>query len=106
MGQLLKRHYPEAPGRQKFADRNGRLSGTGGASKVVAPETVQHPEERYFSLIPTMAKQVLASGSPQKNPRIPTREEIERIYPQIWTCFTWSNGMVFRIARDFAGALS
>jgi len=41
-------------------------------------------EEQYFSLIPTMAEQALASGSPQNNPRIPTKKEIEDIYRQIW----------------------
>jgi alcohol dehydrogenase class IV len=41
-------------------------------------------EERYVALISTMAAQALASGSPQNNPRIPTAEEIERIYHQAW----------------------
>jgi alcohol dehydrogenase class IV len=31
-----------------------------------------------------MAEQALASGSPQNNPRIPTKEEIEEIYRQAW----------------------
>jgi alcohol dehydrogenase class IV len=31
-----------------------------------------------------MAKQALDSGSPTNNPRIPTIEEIEVIYRQIW----------------------
>jgi alcohol dehydrogenase class IV len=53
--------------------------------EVPSPKQYGIPEERYFSLIPTMAKQALASGSPQNNPRIPTSEEIERIYRQIWT---------------------
>jgi alcohol dehydrogenase class IV len=33
-----------------------------------------------MALIPTMAVQALASGSPQNNPRIPSAEEIEKIY--------------------------
>jgi len=53
--------------------------------EVPSPKEYGIPEERYFSLIPTMAKQALASGSPQNNPRIPTSDEIERIYRQIWT---------------------
>jgi alcohol dehydrogenase class IV len=53
--------------------------------EVPSPKKFGIPEERYFSLIPTMAKQALASGSPQNNPRIPTREEIEEIYRQIWS---------------------
>lgn len=53
--------------------------------EVPSPKKFGIPEERYFSLIPTMAKQALASGSPQNNPRIPTSEEIEEIYRQIWS---------------------
>jgi len=52
--------------------------------RVPSPKEYGIAEERYFSLIPTMAKQALASGSPQNNPRIPTAEEIERIYREIW----------------------
>jgi len=32
-----------------------------------------------------MAAQALASGSPQNNPRVPTAEEIEDIYRQVWS---------------------
>jgi alcohol dehydrogenase class IV len=52
--------------------------------EVPSPKKYGIPEKRYFSLIPTMARQALASGSPQNNPRIPTSEEIEEIYRQIW----------------------
>ena len=52
---------------------------------VPSPKKFGISEERYFSLIPTMAKQALDSGSPTNNPRIPTKEEIEEIYRQIWT---------------------
>ncbi len=52
--------------------------------EVPSPKKFDIPEERYFSLIPTMAEQALASGSPQNNPRIPTKKEIEEIYRQIW----------------------
>jgi len=52
--------------------------------EVPSPKKHGISEERYFSLIPTMAQQALASGSPQNNPRIPTSEEIEKIYRQIW----------------------
>jgi alcohol dehydrogenase class IV len=51
---------------------------------VPSPKKYGIAEERYFSMIPTMAKQALDSGSPTNNPRIPTREEIEEIYRQIW----------------------
>ena len=53
--------------------------------EVPSPKKYGISEERYFSLIPTMAKQALDSGSPTNNPRIPTKEEIEEIYRQIWT---------------------
>lgn len=51
---------------------------------VPSPKRYGIPQDRYFSLIPTMARQALASGSPQNNPRIPTSEEIEDIYRQVW----------------------
>jgi alcohol dehydrogenase class IV len=51
---------------------------------VPSPKQFGIEEERYMALIPTMAKQALASGSPQNNPRIPTMEEIEQIYLQAW----------------------
>ena len=31
-----------------------------------------------------MATQALASGSPNNNPRIPTADEIETLYRQVW----------------------
>jgi alcohol dehydrogenase class IV len=52
--------------------------------ELPSPKKCGISEERYFSLIPTMADQALASGSPQNNPRIPTKKEIEEIYRQIW----------------------
>jgi len=52
--------------------------------EVPSPKKYGITREKYFSLIPTMAKQALASGSPQNNPRIPTAEEIEQIYRQIY----------------------
>ncbi len=52
--------------------------------QVPSPKRFGIAEERYFALISTMATQALASGSPQNNPRIPTGEEIERIYEQAW----------------------
>ena len=53
--------------------------------EVPSPKAFGLSEELYFSLIPTMAKQALDSGSPQNNPRVPTSEEIAGIYRQIWT---------------------
>jgi alcohol dehydrogenase class IV len=52
--------------------------------EVPSPKKYGISEGRYLQLIPTMAQQALASGSPQNNPRVPTAEEIEAIYRQIW----------------------
>ena len=45
---------------------------------VPSPKKYGIPEERYFSLIPTMAKQALDSGSPTNNPLIPTKRRNRR----------------------------
>ncbi|QUM81851.1 iron-containing alcohol dehydrogenase [Moritella sp. 5] len=39
---------------------------------------------KYFDLLPTMAKQALASGSPNNNPRVPSIDEMIAIYKEIW----------------------
>jgi alcohol dehydrogenase class IV len=52
--------------------------------QVPSPQRYGISEERYFSLIPTMAAQALASGSPQNNPRVPSAEEIGDLYRQVW----------------------
>jgi alcohol dehydrogenase class IV len=51
---------------------------------VPTPKQFGIQEEKYFAKIPLMAKQALASGSPQNNPRVPTAEEIEMIYRACW----------------------
>jgi len=40
--------------------------------------------ERFDSLLEKMARDALASGSPQNNPRVPTAEEIVGLYKQAW----------------------
>jgi alcohol dehydrogenase class IV len=52
--------------------------------QVPSPRQYGIAEERYIALIPTMAIQALASGSPQNNPRIPTAQEIEELYHRVW----------------------
>ncbi len=52
--------------------------------QVPSPKQFGIAEEEYFALLGTMAAQALASGSPQNNPRIPSAEEIEAIYRQVW----------------------
>lgn len=39
---------------------------------------------RWEALLPTMAEQALASGSPANNPRVPTGNEIVQLYRQVW----------------------
>jgi alcohol dehydrogenase class IV len=39
---------------------------------------------RYEELLPVMASQALASGSPGNNPRVPTSEEIINLYRQVY----------------------
>ena len=41
-------------------------------------------ESRFRTLLPKMAADALASGSPQNNPRVPTAEEIESLYEAAW----------------------
>jgi alcohol dehydrogenase class IV len=53
--------------------------------QVPSPKKYGLSEERYFSLIVTMAAQALASGSPANNPRVPSAEEICGLYRQVWT---------------------
>jgi alcohol dehydrogenase class IV len=39
---------------------------------------------KYQQLIPLMAKQALASGSPSNNPQLPSQDDIVDLYRQIW----------------------
>ena len=52
--------------------------------KVPTPRSYGIEEKRWSSLLPTMAQQALASGSPGNNPRVPTAEEIVDLYKQVW----------------------
>jgi alcohol dehydrogenase class IV len=52
--------------------------------QVPSPKAFGINEAKYYNLIPTMAQQALASGSPGNNPRVPTAEEIEGLYREIW----------------------
>lgn len=42
-------------------------------------------QKRYLSLLPTMAEQALASGSPANNPRIPNVAEMIELYTAAWS---------------------
>ena len=51
---------------------------------VPSPKRYGIKEKEYFALIPRMAEQALASGSPNNNPRVPTHAEIARLYEEVW----------------------
>lgn len=51
---------------------------------VPGPRQYDIDRQRWFELIPTMARQAKASGSPDNNPRIPTISEIEDLYASLW----------------------
>lgn len=50
---------------------------------VPTPTAFGVDPDRWAALIPLMAQQALASGSPQNNPRVPTIQEMERLYRQV-----------------------
>lgn len=41
-------------------------------------------QDKFSSVVQTMAEQALASGSPGNNPRVPSSEEMVRIYTSLW----------------------
>lgn len=60
-----------------FRDLNDRL-------KVPTPKAYGLDEDAYFRLRPEMARQALASGTPGNNPRVPSEDEIVRLYEIAW----------------------
>lgn len=52
--------------------------------EVPSPKSYRIDRDRYFDVLPIMAEQALASGSPMNNPRVPTRDEIIALYVQAW----------------------
>jgi alcohol dehydrogenase class IV len=52
--------------------------------KVPSPKDYGIKKERYDELLPVMASQALASGSPANNPRVPTSEEIIGLYRRVY----------------------
>jgi len=63
---------------QELRDLNSEL-------QVPTPEQFGIDREHFLELMPTMAQQALASGSPGNNPRIPSADEIVEIYRSLWT---------------------
>lgn len=52
--------------------------------QVPTPEQFGIEREHFFKLMPDMAEQSLASGSPGNNPRVPDADEIIEIYRGLW----------------------
>lgn len=52
--------------------------------QVPSPAAFGIDREQFFSRLPIMAEQALASGSPNNNPRVPSGEELIEIYKQLW----------------------
>jgi alcohol dehydrogenase class IV len=52
--------------------------------KVPSPAAYGIARERYEELLPMMASQALASGSPANNPRIPSNDEIIELYRRVY----------------------
>jgi alcohol dehydrogenase class IV len=52
--------------------------------KVPTPRAWGIDVERYEELLPVMASQALASGSPGNNPRVPTSDEIIGLYRRVY----------------------
>ncbi len=51
---------------------------------VPTPKSYGIDEARWTDLLPLMAEQAIASGSPGNNPRIPDRAAIETLYREAW----------------------
>lgn len=52
--------------------------------KVPTPKAFGIDETRYRALIPEMARQALASGTPGNNPRVPSMEQTIALYEAAW----------------------
>lgn len=52
--------------------------------EVPTPEQFGIDPAKWEALMPTMAEQALASGSPANNPRVPSREEILELYARVY----------------------
>ena len=52
--------------------------------EVPSPKAYGIGKARYDELLPTMASQALASGSPANNPRVPSQDEIIELYRRVY----------------------
>ena len=52
--------------------------------QVPSPREYGIDRGRYEELLPMMASQALASGSPANNPRVPTSDEVIELYRRVY----------------------
>jgi alcohol dehydrogenase class IV len=52
--------------------------------QVPSPQAYGIDRARYDELLPVMASQALASGSPANNPRVPSADEIIELYRRVY----------------------
>ena len=77
-------------GREEESDQAGvarlvaELESLNADLKVLTPRAFGIDEARWTALLPLMAEQALASGSPGNNPITPTAQEIEALYRRAW----------------------
>lgn len=71
----------DAQANQKLLDE---LHALNDELKVPSPAQFGIDRQAFFDLLPVMAEQALASGSPGNNPRVPNLAEITELYQQLW----------------------
>jgi alcohol dehydrogenase class IV len=76
---------PESEGSQSAVARLlDELRALNSDLKVPTPKDYGIDERRYMELMPVMASQALASGSPNNNPRVPSAGEIIDLYKRVY----------------------
>jgi alcohol dehydrogenase class IV len=76
---------PDADAATAIADLVAELTNLNRELEVPTPAQYGIAAEDWNRLIPTMAEQALASGSPQNNPRVPNTAEIADLYNRVWS---------------------
>jgi alcohol dehydrogenase class IV len=62
----------------------GELEAINDELQVPTPALFGIDRDQFLELMPTMAQQALASGSPGNNPRVPSEAEIIELYRSLW----------------------
>ncbi|MBV9654694.1 MAG: iron-containing alcohol dehydrogenase [Acetobacteraceae bacterium] len=76
---------PDAPDEAASAQLVPALQALNRDLAVPSPRAWGIDRARWEALVPTMAEQAIASGSPANNPRVPNAGEIAAIYRDIWS---------------------